>query len=192
VEDAGRGDAGFLPAVRDGGQDLGGEAEDLFGIGEQAAKNGSGLPFLEPFPFQFRNFFDHLLHEPIVVHGLTDALLPSLGDADLAQLAGVALNQVQGLVQFAFGAVAIGFAAPAGAFRQGAAKKPLAGGQLGDAGAEAAFGGGEFGAVQGVGHDLYLYTIQDNRENQEKTHNADLLLKPGEAKTEAESSVSDR
>ena len=51
VEDAGRGDAGFLPAVRDGGQDLGGEAEDLFGIGDQAAKKGSGLPFLEPFPF---------------------------------------------------------------------------------------------------------------------------------------------
>src|SRR5208283_3464576 len=115
--------------------------------GDQAAKNGLGLPFPEPFPFQFGNLFDHLLHEPIVVHRLTDALLPSLRYADLALLAGVALNQIQGLVQFASGAAAIGFAALARALGQGAAEEPLAGSELSDAGAEAPLGGGELGAA---------------------------------------------
>src|ERR1035441_5366599 len=57
--------------------------------------------------------------------------------------------------------MAVGFAALAGAFGESAPKKPLAGGQLGNAGPEVAFGGREFGADEGLGHILYhtLYKI---------------------------------
>src|ERR1035441_11057005 len=58
--------------------------------------------------------------------------------------------------------MAVGFAALAGAFGESAPKKPLAGGQLGNAGPEVAFGGREFGADEGLGHILYhiLYKIR--------------------------------
>src|ERR1019366_7556214 len=71
------------------------------------------------------------------------------------------LHQVHRLVQLALGATAVGFAALAGTFRKSAPKKPLAGGQLGNAGPEVAFGGREFGADEGFGHILYhiLYKI---------------------------------
>ena len=71
----------------------------------------------------------------------------------------MALDQVQRPVPFAFGAMAVGFAALARTLRQRAAKKPLTRGQLGNPGTEAAFGGGEFGAARGVGHVLYHYYI---------------------------------
>src|ERR1039458_5024612 len=72
------------------------------------------------------------------------------------------LHQVHRLVQLALGATAVGFAALAGTFRKIATKKPLAGGQLGNAGPEVAFGGREFGADEGLGHILYhiLYKIR--------------------------------
>src|SRR5664279_1204692 len=71
------------------------------------------------------------------------------------------LHQVHRLVQLALGATAVGFAALAGTFRKSAPKKPLAGGQLGNAGPEVAFGGREFGADEVFGHILYhiLYKI---------------------------------
>ena len=144
---------------RDAGDDIFGELEDLLGIRDEAPKNGLGFPSLEAFPFQFGNFFDQPLHQPIVVYGLANPLLPSLGNADLAKLARVALHQVQGLMKLAFGATAIRFAALASAFRQSAAEKPPAGGQLGGAGTKAALGGGEYGAVWSVRHTLYTYSI---------------------------------
>src|SRR5450759_4224745 len=57
--------------------------------------------------------------------------------------------------------MAVGFAALAGTFRKSAAKKPLAGSQLGNAGPEVAFGGREFDADEGLDHVLYhiLYKI---------------------------------
>src|ERR1019366_8209839 len=71
------------------------------------------------------------------------------------------LHQVHRLVQLALGATAVGFAALAGTFRKSAPKKPLAGGQLGNAGPEVAFGGREYGADEGFDHILYhiLYKI---------------------------------
>ena len=64
------------------------------------------------------------------------------------------LDQVQGLVQLASGAVAVGFAALARTLGQGAAQKPLPGGQLRNPGTEVALGGGELSAAAGVVHLL--------------------------------------
>src|SRR5438552_2951763 len=121
-----------------------------------------GLPFLETFPFQFGHFFNEALHFLVVIHGLAHAILPCLGDAKLAQFAGMALHQVHRLVQLAVGAMAVGFAALAGTLGKSATKKPLAGGQLGNAGTEVAFGSRGFGADEGLGHILYhiLYKIK--------------------------------
>ena len=87
------------------------------------------------------------------------------------------LHQVDGLVQLAVGAmaVAVGLAALAGTLGEGTAKKPLAGGELGNAGAETAFGSREFGAVEGLGHILYQYNIQDKDEKQAQNYNANML-----------------
>src|SRR5450759_2556677 len=113
-----------------------------------------GLPLLETFPFQFGHFLNEALHLLVVRNGLAHAIPPWLGDANLAQLAGMTLHQVHRLMQLAVGAMAVGFAALAGTFGKRAAKKPLAGGQLGNAGTEVAFGSREFGAVKGLGHVL--------------------------------------
>src|SRR5664279_3305423 len=77
------------------------------------------------------------------------------------------LHQVHRLVQLAIGAMAVGFAALAGALGKSATKKPLAGGQLGNAGTEVAFGSREFGADEGLGHVLYyiLYKIRTKSKN---------------------------
>src|SRR5664279_3943387 len=77
-------------------------------------------------------------------------------------VAGMTLHQVHRLVPFAVGAMTVGFAALAGTFGKSAAKKPLAGGQLGNAGTKVAFGRREFGADEGLGHILYhiLYKIR--------------------------------
>jgi len=85
-----------------------------------------GLPFLEPFPFQFGDFFEEALQLPVVADGVAHPVLPSLRDANLAQLAVVTLQQIDGRMRFAVGAVAVGFAALAGAIRQRSAKQPLA------------------------------------------------------------------
>ena len=53
-----------------------------------------GLPLLETFPFQFGDFLNEALHLLVVTHGLAHALPPWLGDANLAQLAGMTLHQV--------------------------------------------------------------------------------------------------
>src|SRR5450759_3305546 len=72
------------------------------------------------------------------------------------------LHQVHRLVQLALGAMAVGFAALAGTIGESATKKPLAGGQLGNAGTEVAFGRRKFGADEGLNHILYhtLYKIR--------------------------------
>ncbi|PYT68313.1 MAG: hypothetical protein DMG39_21620 [Acidobacteria bacterium] len=107
---------------------------------------------LYPFPFQFGNFFDPLLHQVIVINRLANALVPCSRDTNLAKLALLALNQVQGLMQLAAGAATIWFPALTCSLRERAAEEPLAGGQLRNPGTEIALGGREFGAVEGPVH----------------------------------------
>jgi hypothetical protein len=133
------------------------------------------------------NFFDQALHLLVIVDRLANPLLPRLGDANLAQFASLTLNQVEGVVGFSLGAMAIWFAALAQACGQSAAQKPMAGGQLGNAGAEVALGGGESGADEGVGHILYLYNIQDQDGKQAQKHNTNLPFDRRRAKTVVES-----
>src|ERR1039458_9967943 len=78
------------------------------------------------------------------------------------------LHQVHRLVQLALGATAVGFAALAGTFRKRAPKKPLAGGRLGNAGPEVAFGGREFGADERLGHVLYYTLYKIRKESKSK------------------------
>ena len=66
------------------------------------------FPLLEPFPFQLGHFLDQILHPAIVVDGLTNALLPSLGNADLARFPVMALDQIQRRMQFACNAMTAG------------------------------------------------------------------------------------
>src|ERR1035437_1589015 len=131
-------------------------------------RSKSGLPLLETFPFQFGDFLDEALHLLVVGNGLAHAFPPWLGDADLAKFAGMTLHQVHRLVQLALGAMAVGYAALAGTFRKSAPKEPLAGGQLGNAGAEVAFGGREFGAEEGLGHVLYHILSKIGMESKSK------------------------
>ena len=65
-------------------------------------------------------------------------------------------------MQLAVGTMAVGFAALAGAIGQSAAQKPLARGDLSDAGAEVALGRREFGTNDGLDPILYkiLYKIE--------------------------------
>src|SRR5947207_14423559 len=64
--------------------------------------------------------------------------------------------------------MAVGFAALAGAIRESTAKKPLAGGQLGNTRAKVALSGGEFGADQRVGHILYHILYKTRKESKGK------------------------
>jgi len=114
---------------------------------------------------------------------LTNALLPDLGDTDLAKLARLALHEIQGLMPFPSSATAMGLAAGAGTFRESAAKEPLRRGELRNPGTEVALGGGELGAVQGVVHVLYYLYIQDKGESEEQIDNANLLPETTKAKT---------
>jgi len=95
----------------------------------------SAFPFLEALPLQFGDFLDQLLHRVIIVDGLVDASLPILGKAQLAELALVALDEIEGVMQLAVGAVAGGFAALTGASGERAAQEPVARSELGDTGA---------------------------------------------------------
>src|SRR5207249_2094301 len=110
----------------------------------------------EPLPFQLGDFLDQLLHLAIVGDGSSNTFLPCLGDADLARVAGMTLHQVQGLMQFAFGAMAAGFAAFCGTLRKGTTQEPPGGSQLRNPRPEITLGSGEFGAAGGVGHGLYI------------------------------------
>jgi hypothetical protein len=73
----------------------------------------------------------------------------------------MALNQVQGLMGFAFGAMAGGLAALSRALRQGSAKKPVTGNQLRNTGTDVAFGGREGGAGKDILHILNNINIQE-------------------------------
>ncbi len=99
----------------------------------------------------------------------------------------MALDQVQGLMQFAFGAMAAGFSALCGTLRKGAAQEPLGGSQLRNPRPEITLGCGEFGTAGGVGHDLYIKNIQDNKESTEQKYNTNLPQGPLRAKTTLES-----
>jgi hypothetical protein len=114
---------------------------------------------------------------------LANALLPGFWDTDLAKLPGLALHQVQRLVQFPSGATAICLATGARTFRERATKKPLTGGKLRNAGTEIALDGGEFATVQRVAHTLYMLYIQDKKKSQAQKHNANLLSERTSAKT---------
>ena len=126
-----------------------------------------GLPFLETTPFQFGNLFDEPLHLLVITHGLAHSILPRFGHANLAQFAGMTLHQVHRPMGLAGGAMTVGFAALTGAIRERTAKKPLAGGELGNTGAETALRSGEFGADEWLGHVLYytLYKIRTESKN---------------------------
>src|SRR5919198_1232764 len=101
------------------------------------------------FPFEFGDFFDEALQFLVIVHRLPDAGFPGLGNADLSRLSVVALDQIEGCVQFALGAVAGGLATLATTNRQSSAKQPVVVGQLGEPGAEIALGRREADAVHG-------------------------------------------
>src|ERR1035438_6741720 len=58
-----------------------------------------GLPVLETLPFQFGDFLNEALHLLVVDNRLAHSLAPRLGDANLAQFAGMTLHQVHRLVQ---------------------------------------------------------------------------------------------
>src|ERR1035441_9990 len=126
-----------------------------------------GLPLLETVPFQFGNLFDEALHLLVVAHGLAHSILPRFGHANLAQFAGTTLHQIHRPMGLAAGAMTVGFAALARAIRERTAEKPLAGGELGNAGAETALRSGEFGADERLGHVLYytLYKIKAESKN---------------------------
>src|ERR1035437_4997395 len=107
--------------------------------------------FLLPhaLPFEFGDFFDEALQFLVIVHRLPDAGFPRFGDAELSRFSVVALDQIQGGVQFAVRAVAGSLATLATTNRQGAAKQPVVVSQLGESGAEVSFGRREAGAVHG-------------------------------------------
>src|SRR5580658_9499224 len=146
-------------------------------------RSKSGLLLLEAFPFQFGNFLNEALHLLVVGNGLTDSLAPRLGYANLAQLAGMTLHQVHRLVQLALRAMAVGLTALAGTLREGAAKQPLPGGQLGNMGAEVALRSRELGAVEKLSHILYIEIIQDIDKKQEQKLNTNLLSIRSKAKS---------
>ena len=110
------------------------------------------LSLLDPFPFQFRNLFDQLLHQVIVIDRLANALVPSSRDTNLAKLSVLALDQVQGFMQLAASAATIWFAALTGALRERTSEEPLASGQLRNSGTEIALGGRKFTAIEGLVH----------------------------------------
>src|SRR5674476_1448558 len=83
------------------------------------------LLFPDAFPFQFGDFFEEAMQFLVSIHRLSNAGFPWLGDAELSGFAVVALDQVQGGVQFAAGAVASGLAAFARTNRQGSAQQPV-------------------------------------------------------------------
>jgi len=117
----------------------------------------------------------------IVIDGPPDALLPSLRDTDLAQLSALTLDQVQRLVEFAAGAAAVGLAALAQAFGQGAAKKPAVQREASDFGAKVSLGSGKLGAMEVVAHlglfyNLHIYNIQDTKAESDYKMNANLHL----------------
>src|ERR1039457_6419787 len=101
-------------------------------------------------PFEFGDFFDEALQLLVIDHRLPDAGFPRLGDAELSRLTVVALDQIQGGVQFAVSAVAGGFATLAPTDRQGSAKQPVVVRQLGQPGTEVSFSRREAGAVHGA------------------------------------------
>lgn len=136
------------------------------------------LPFLEASPFQFGDLVDETLHFLVVGNGLADVGLPELWDAALAEFAGVALDEVEGGMAVALGAMTVGFAALAGAVGERAAEKPMGGGELGDAGAEGALGGGEAGAEEGAGHVLYLLLYKTEGGKQEENAMRKCSLEP--------------
>ena len=121
-----------------------------------------------PSDFGTLKLFHEALHLAIVANGLAHTLPPCLWDAKLAQFAGMALHQVHRLVQFAGGAMAVGFAALAGTFRNSATKKPLAGDQLGNAGAEITLGCGELGTVEEFDHIWYYILYKIRNESKRK------------------------
>src|SRR6266567_1792874 len=113
------------------------------------SKLSASRHFLLPhaLPFEFGDFFDEALQLLVIVHRLPDAGFPRLGDAELSRFSVVALDQIQGSVQFAVGAVAGGFATLARTNRQGSAKQPAVMNELSESGTKFSFGRREAGAV---------------------------------------------
>jgi hypothetical protein len=100
-------------------------------------------------PFEFGDFFDEALQFLVIVYRLPDAGLPRLGDAELSWSSIVALDQIQGVVQLAVGAVAGGFATFAATNGQSSAKQPVAESKSGDPGAYVLLGRREADTVHG-------------------------------------------
>jgi hypothetical protein len=114
-----------------------------------------------------------------------------LGYADLAQLSVLALYQVQGLVEFAASAAAVGFTALAQALGQSAAKEPAIESEASKLRAKVALDGGEFGAMEIVIHgtdDFTPYTYSPYKidiRNTRQKWNANLLWKDGRSENES-------
>src|ERR1035437_10345510 len=132
--------------------------------------------FLLPhaLPFEFGDFFDKALQLLVIVHRLPDAGFPRLGDAELSRFSIVALDQIQGGVQFAVRAVAGGLAPLANTNRKGSAHQPVVVSQLGEPGTEVSFGRREAGAVHGRLLILNINNISDESKKQAPIANANL------------------
>ena len=81
-------------------------------------------------------------------------------------------------MQFPSGAMAIRLAAFAGTLGESAAKKPLAGGELSNAGAEVALGGGKFGAVRGRPYLIHILYKIEGKVKSKNTMRICSLIKP--------------
>jgi len=105
------------------------------------SKLSASRHFLVPhaFPFEFGDFLDEALQFPVIVHRLPDARFPRLRDTELSRFPVVALDHIQGGVQFAVSAVASGFTTLATTNRQSSAKQPVVVSQLGEPGTEVPF-----------------------------------------------------
>lgn len=73
-----RSDARLRSSVRDRINHAQGQGEDFFRVAQQAAKNGLTPSYPGDVSTPVRKFFDELLHLLVIVHGLTDALLPGV------------------------------------------------------------------------------------------------------------------
>src|SRR5882724_1842482 len=138
---------------------------------------GEWLPFplLQPLPFQLRDFFHQTLQLLIVRHSLPNSGLPGLRDTDLPRFTFMALNQIKGLMEFAFDAMTGGFTTLTRPLRQSSAKKPATGNKLRNPRTAVAFGRREDGAGKDITHYLYANNIQEYLRKSTPEHNANML-----------------
>ena len=171
-------DARLRPSVRDRRNHCGGEIENPFRPCDQTPEYGYRFRSFSRFHSSSETSSNRRCSKLIVLDGLPNTRLPGLRDTGLARLPAVALNQIQGPMEFAFGAMAGGLAALARPLRQSSAKKPAAGNQLRNPGTDLPFGGREGGADKNIAQLLYANNIQENWQQSSPNHNANMLPSP--------------